>query len=78
MMRIEPGSAAPGTWRGDIRRVAEHFAGRVDYHLPGIEADPRRKLRGALRRRPKTIASCLGSAVKFCNSILGGTRHELC
>ena len=24
----------------------------------------------ALRRRPKTIASCLGSAVKFCNSIL--------
>ena len=33
--------------RGDIRRVAEHFAGRVDYHLPGIKADPRRKLRGA-------------------------------
>ena len=30
------------------------------------------------RRRPKTIASCLGSAVKFCNSILDGTRHELC
>ena len=33
--------------RGDIGRVAEHFAGRVHYHLPGIEADPRRKLRGA-------------------------------
>ncbi len=33
--------------RGDIWRVAEHFAGRVDYHLPGIKADPRRKLRGA-------------------------------
>ena len=31
-----------------------------------------------LRRRPKTIASCLSSAVKFCNSILDGTRHELC
>jgi hypothetical protein len=33
---------------------------------------------GPVRRRPKTIASCLGSAVKFCNSILDGTRHELC
>jgi hypothetical protein len=33
--------------RGDIGRVAEHLAGRVDHHLPGIKADPRLKLRGA-------------------------------
>ena len=46
-MRIEPGSAGTLDPRGDIRRVAEHFAGRVDYHLPGIKADPCGKLRGA-------------------------------
>ena len=34
--------------RGDIGRFAEHFAGRVDHHLPGIEADPRGKPRRAL------------------------------
>ena len=33
--------------RGDIGRIAEHFAGCVDHHLPGIKADPRGKLRGA-------------------------------
>ena len=33
--------------RGDIGRVAEHFTGCVDHHLPGIKADPRLKLRGA-------------------------------
>src|SRR5271169_5843434 len=46
-MRIEPGSAARWTREATFGRVAEHFAGRVDYHLPGIKADPRRKLRGA-------------------------------
>ena len=30
--------------RGDIRRIAEHFARCVDHHLPGIKADPRGKL----------------------------------
>jgi hypothetical protein len=30
------------------------------------------------RRRPKTIASCLGSAVKVCSSILDGMHRELC
>jgi hypothetical protein len=33
--------------RGDVRRLAEHLAGGVDHHRPGIKADPRRKLRGA-------------------------------
>ena len=33
--------------RGDIGRVAEHFARRFDHHLPGIKADPRGKLRRA-------------------------------
>ena len=33
--------------RGDIGRVAEHFARCVDHHLPGIKADPRGKLRRA-------------------------------
>ena len=34
--------------RGDIRRIAEHFARCVDHNLPGIKADPRGKLRRAL------------------------------
>ena len=33
--------------RGDIGRIAEHFARCVDHHLPGIKADPRGKLRRA-------------------------------
>jgi hypothetical protein len=33
--------------RGDIRRIAEHFASCVDHHLPGIKADPGLKLRDA-------------------------------
>ena len=34
--------------RGDIGRVAEHFARCVDHDLPGIKADPRGKLRARL------------------------------
>ena len=34
--------------RGDVRRVAEHLAGRVDDDRPGLEADARRQLRRAL------------------------------
>ena len=37
--------------RGDIRRVAEHFAGRVDHHRPGIKADAGDELRRALSPR---------------------------
>ena len=42
-----PGSAGALDPRGDIGRVAEHFAGRVDHHRPGLKADPRGKLRRA-------------------------------
>ena len=38
--------------RGDIRRVAEGLARRVNYDLPGIKADPRGKLRRAFSAVP--------------------------
>ena len=34
--------------RGDIGRVAEYLASRVDHHLTGIKADPRVKALGRL------------------------------
>ncbi len=34
--------------RGDVGRLAEHFAGRVDHDLPGLEADAR----GQIAARP--------------------------
>ena len=37
--------------RGDIGRVAEHFAGRVDHDRPAFKADARRKLRARPCRR---------------------------
>ena len=36
--------------RGDIRRVPEHLAGRVDDHGPGLEPDARGELRRAFAR----------------------------
>ena len=37
--------------RGDVRRLAEHLAGRVDHDGPALEADARGKLRRAGLRR---------------------------
>ena len=38
--------------RGDVRRFAEHFAGRVHHHRAGIEADAG----GELRRKTRQIS----------------------
>jgi hypothetical protein len=59
--------------RARIRKTVAFVESVAEAHY--VNAAERRV---SLWRRPKTIASCLGFAVKFCNSILDGTRHELC
>ena len=51
--------------RGDIGRVAEHFAGRVHHHLPGLEANAR----GELRRVSAGVPG-----VEFAERLLDGER----
>ena len=66
-----PGSAARLHPRGDVRRFAEHFAGRIDHDGPALEADAGGELgraRSALRALRSASARWMASAARTARS----------